>query len=132
VNRDETEKGERRKLNFGHTYGHAIEKCTDCNHGEAISIGMVMACDFSVEKGLLEGASVLRLKRLLEKFELPTTINVRPDKVQDAILKDKKRAGDMLHFVFLNRIGNAVVIETPIDIIQSYAGSWLQANPIDD
>jgi 3-dehydroquinate synthase len=132
VNRDETEKGERRKLNFGHTFGHAIEKCTDCNHGEAISIGMVMACDFSVEKGLLEGASVLRLKRLLEKFELPTSVKVSPDKVHDAIHKDKKRARDMLHFVFLNRIGNAVVNETPIDIIQSYAGSWLQANPIDD
>ena len=132
VNRDETEKGERRILNFGHTFGHAIEKCTDCNHGEAISIGMVMACDFSVDKGLLSSASALRLKRLLQRFELPTAVKVNPDRVRDAIQKDKKRAGDMLHFVFLNQIGRAVVDETPIDALQTYAGTWLQANPTDD
>ena len=91
VNRDETEKGERRKLNFGHTFGHAIEKFTDCNHGEAISIGMVMACDLSVQKGLLTAEAAHRLKRLLQSFKLPTTVKVSPDKVMDAIQKDKKR-----------------------------------------
>ena len=43
VNRDEKETGERRKLNFGHTFGHAIEKTTGASHGEAISAGMVIA-----------------------------------------------------------------------------------------
>ena len=132
VNRDETEKGERRKLNFGHTYGHAIETCTDCNHGEAIAIGMAMACDFSAEKGWLSSESSLRFKRLLGKFMLPTAVKVNPDQIQDAIQKDKKRSGDMLYFVFLNQIGHAVVDETSIDVLQSYAVKWVQANPKDD
>ncbi len=132
VNRDETEQGERRKLNFGHTFGHAIEKCTDCNHGEAVAIGMVLASDFSVEKGLLDRDAALRLKRLLQKFGLPTTINVNPDNIRDAIQKDKKRSGDMLHFVFLDQIGQAVVKETSIDVLQNYVGTWLQANPSDE
>ena len=131
VNRDETEKGERRKLNFGHTFGHAIEICTDCNHGEAVAVGMVMAGDFSVENGWLDRNAALRLKSLLEKFGLPTTVKVNPDDIRDAIQKDKKRSGDMLHFVFLNQIGQAVVNEASIDVLQSYAGTWLQANPLD-
>jgi 3-dehydroquinate synthase len=53
VTRDEREKGERRKLNFGHTFGHAIEKLTGIPHGEAVGIGMVMAAALSVKKGLL-------------------------------------------------------------------------------
>jgi 3-dehydroquinate synthase len=132
VNRDETEKGERRKLNFGHTFGHAIEKCTECNHGEAICIGMVMACDLSVDKGLLTAEAAHRLKGLLQRFKLPTTVKVSPGKVIDAIKKDKKRTGDHVHFVFLNQIGQAVVNETPLGVLQSHVGTWLQANNIDD
>ena len=53
VTRDEREQGERRKLNFGHTFGHAIEKLTGIPHGEAVGIGMVLAATLSVQKGLL-------------------------------------------------------------------------------
>ncbi len=132
VNRDETEKGERRKLNFGHTFGHAIEKVTDCNHGEAISIGMVMACDLSVQKGLLPAEAAPRLKRLLQRFKLPTTVKVSPDKVMDAIQKDKKRSGDNVHFVFLNSIGKAVVNETSLNSLRDHARTWLQSINQDD
>jgi 3-dehydroquinate synthase len=132
VNRDETEQGERRKLNFGHTFGHAIEKVTDCNHGEAISIGMVMACDLSVQKGLLTAEAAYRLKRLLQRFKLPTAVKVSPDKVMDAIQKDKKRTGDNVHFVFLNSIGKAVVNETSIDSLRDHARTWLQSINQDD
>jgi len=127
VNRDETEMGERRKLNFGHTFGHTIEKSTSSNHGEAISIGMVMACDLSVEKGILTGAAAQRLKLLLKKFKLPTTVKMEPDMIIDAIAKDKKRAGDNVHFVFLDQIGNAVVKEIAIEALQRYARTWLQS-----
>jgi 3-dehydroquinate synthase len=132
VNRDETEKGERRKLNFGHTFGHAIEKVTDYNHGEAISIGMVMACDLSVQKGLLTAEAAHRFKRLLQRFKLPTTVKVSPDKVMDAIQKDKKRTGDNVHFVFLKSIGKAVVDETSIDSLRDHARTWLQSINQDD
>ena len=54
VEQDEKEKGERRKLNFGHTFGHAIEKLTSISHGQAVAIGMKMAALTSVKKGLLK------------------------------------------------------------------------------
>jgi 3-dehydroquinate synthase len=57
VTRDEREHGERRKLNFGHTFGHALEKLTGIPHGEAVGIGMVLAAKLSVEKGLLPQTS---------------------------------------------------------------------------
>ncbi len=128
VNRDETEKGERRLLNFGHTIGHAIEKCTDFNHGEAVSVGMVTASGLSVEKGLLASAEVQRLKLLLQKFRLPTKVNVSSDAVLDAIDKDKKRERDKVHFVFLKELGNAVVKEIAIGELKKFAGKWMLAS----
>lgn len=61
VSQDETEKGERRKLNFGHTIGHAIEKTTKCSHGEAVSIGMIMSAKLSERKGTLTRKDVKRI-----------------------------------------------------------------------
>lgn len=109
VNRDEKEQGERRILNFGHTFGHAIEKVEGVAHGEAISMGMVMASDLSVKKGLMTAGEEGRLKTLLHHLNLPTrcTFNTRP--VFDALKKDKKRQGDALHFVFLHGIGHAAI-----------------------
>jgi len=128
VNRDETEKGERRKLNFGHTFGHAIEKCTNFNHGEAVSAGMAFASALSVEKGLLEFVEANRLKLLLEKFRLPTQVDVSSDVISDAIEKDKKREGDNVHFVFLKGLGNAIVEEISMDDLKHFAGNWLQTS----
>ena len=81
---------------------------------------------------MLTDEAAQRLKRLLERFKLPTTVKVSPDKVIDAIQKDKKRSGDNVHFVFLNRIGNAIVNEIPLDTLQSHARDWLQAINQDD
>lgn len=125
VNRDETERGERRKLNFGHTFGHAIEKCTAFNHGEAVAVGMVIAAALSVEKGVLSKADALRLKELLEKFNLPTQANVNVDEILDAIETDKKREGHNLHFVFLKGLGDAIVDEVSLDDLKDAAGKFL-------
>jgi glycosyltransferase involved in cell wall biosynthesis len=72
--RDEREHGERRKLNFGHTFGHALEKLTGIAHGEAVGIGMVIAAKLSVEKGLLASNEARRLERIVHSYGLP----VRP------------------------------------------------------
>jgi 3-dehydroquinate synthase len=109
VNRDELEKGERRKLNFGHTFGHAIEKTADISHGEAVSVGMIIAATVSEAKGLLKNTDTKRLQRLLQDLALPTRIAVDTDRVWDALQKDKKREGDTIHFVLLERIGRTVV-----------------------
>lgn len=109
VNRDETEKGERRLLNFGHTFGHAIEKVSGMSHGEAVSIGMVLASALSVKKGLLPAQEDRRLRDLLAKLQLPNHFASNPQHILDAVTKDKKRAADRIHFVFLNGMGNAIV-----------------------
>ena len=113
VSRDETEKGERRKLNFGHTFGHAVEKTLNIPHGEAVSIGMMMAASLSVERNMLAPMEKDRLRQLLRNLRLPTHIEagcgVSREKVLDALVRDKKRAGEMICFVLLHGIGCAVV-----------------------
>ena len=109
VNRDELEKGERRKLNFGHTFGHAIEKTAGISHGEAVSVGMVIASAVSEAKGLLKNADSKRLQHLLQSLALPTRISVDADRVWDALQKDKKREGDTIYFVLLEQLGRTVV-----------------------
>ena len=109
VNRDELEKGERRKLNFGHTFGHAIEKTAGISHGEAVSVGMVIAAAVSEAKGLVKNTDTKRLQRLLRDLDLPTHIAVDADRVWDALKKDKKREGDTIHFVLLEQLGRTVV-----------------------
>jgi 3-dehydroquinate synthase len=114
VNRDATEQGERRKLNFGHTLGHAIEKVLQVPHGEAVSAGMVLASELSEKKGYLQPEDSNRLSSLLEKFRLPVRFEFNREKVFAAIRKDKKREGDNLKFIFLKKIGEAVVNQISI------------------
>jgi 3-dehydroquinate synthase len=109
VNRDETEKGERRKLNFGHTFGHAVEKTAGIPHGEAVSIGMTVASLLSMNKKMLTEKEVDRIRHLLTLFNLPAGIEADKTKMFDALAKDKKREGDDVYFVLLSGIGQAVV-----------------------
>jgi len=109
VNKDEKEKGERRKLNFGHTFGHAIEKTTGAPHGEAVSAGMVMASELSVRRGHLQPKNAERIKNLLRNLKLPTRLQADRKTVFDALQKDKKRKGDHIYFVLLEDIGKPFV-----------------------
>jgi 3-dehydroquinate synthase len=128
VNADEREKGERRKLNFGHTFGHAIEKKAGVTHGEAISVGMVMASALSVEKGFLTEAEHQRIKTLLGKIGLPTRIQVKMESVLDALEKDKKREGEAVHFVVLNGIGKAIVVGISLNELKNSVNNWIQTS----
>ncbi|OQY55650.1 MAG: 3-dehydroquinate synthase [Desulfobacteraceae bacterium 4572_88] len=115
VNQDEREKGERRKLNFGHTFGHAIEKTSSALlHGEAISAGMVAAAELSEKKGLLRAEETGRIRALLENLRLPTRIEGDRKKIADALRKDKKKEKDRINFVLLHSIGKAIVEEISI------------------
>jgi 3-dehydroquinate synthase len=120
VNQDELEKGARRKLNFGHTFGHAFEKTAGVLHGEAVSAGMVTAAALSVKKGRLSAEDAERIKTLLQKIGLPVTIQAERKRVFDALKKDKKRKGDQIYFVLLNGIGNAVVDQIPIKELEAF------------
>jgi 3-dehydroquinate synthase len=119
VNRDEKEQGERRKLNFGHTFGHAVEKSTGIPHGEAISLGIVVASALSARRGLLSEKDRERIESLLKKLKLPTRLRLDGKGVLDALRRDKKRKGDRIYFVLLHGIGNGVVEEIDINELEA-------------
>jgi 3-dehydroquinate synthase len=112
---DEREtKGERALLNFGHTVGHAIERAGDLFdflHGEAVSLGIVAACEISVRKAGLAEAERDRILRTLRVFDLPTRLpaDFPREKILDAIRFDKKFERQEVRFVVTPAIGSALV-----------------------
>ncbi len=124
VGRDERETGERRTLNFGHTFGHALEKAGRFSHGEAVSVGMALATAISVRRGRLAAAARDRILRLLKQLQLPCAASIDLHRLEDAIRKDKKRAGDTIHYVLLDDIGKAVVEEIGIDELMRLASDF--------
>lgn len=119
VNADVREGGERKKLNFGHTFGHAIEKVTHIPHGMAVSVGMVVAARLSVRRGLLTQADADRIECLLKNIGMPTEIAFDKEEVISALRHDKKRAGDEIQFILLNSIGSAVIENISINELDS-------------
>lgn len=112
---DERESGVRAILNFGHTFGHALESITGYTrllHGEAIAIGMVMAADLSARLGVLEQAEAWRIRSTVEKFGLPVTPPVL-DVAHMAKLMgmDKKVLDGRLRLILARRIGEAYITE---------------------
>jgi len=118
VNADEREQGERRKLNFGHTFGHAIEKTLGVPHGESVAIGMTVAARLSQQRGYLAETDVARLIRLLQAYNLPTAIAADKEAVRNALRKDKKRYGDHIKFVLLERIGKAMIQDVSLQELE--------------
>ena len=109
VNKDEKEKGERRKLNLGHTYGHAVEKVLGISHGKAVSIGIVMAAKLSLSKKTITEQDYNRVINLLKSLNLPVSISEKHTEILDALIMDKKREGDNIHFVLMNGIGDVSI-----------------------
>jgi 3-dehydroquinate synthase len=111
VTNDEFETGDRKLLNFGHTLGHALENQYRLSHGEAISIGMSFASLLSGQHtGFKEPERVLNL---LEQYGLPCFLKFDRDKVMDGIRHDKKKHGDAIDFILLDKIGKGVIRPIP-------------------
>ena len=97
VEADEKESGLRKVLNFGHTVGHAIESNTPAlYHGECVALGMLPMCSEDVRK---------RLIPVLNKLNLPTTVDCDTEKIVDTMSHDKKMSGDMISVVRVERVG---------------------------
>ena len=119
INNDLNEKKSRKLLNFGHTFGHAIEAKYKVSHGEAVSLGIVLAIDISSKFGYLNDKSaIVRVTKLLNKFNLPTDIKCyNKESLLYYVTKDKKSKGKHIDFIVLNSIGNAEVKSLLIDEI---------------
>jgi 3-dehydroquinate synthase len=121
---DERERGERALLNFGHTFGHAIETGVGYGewlHGEAVAAGMVLAARLSERLGFIAGAEVRRLRTLLERARLPVEApRLGADRYLELMRHDKKVASGKIRFVLLRGIGDACVSsDVPADSLRS-------------
>ena len=106
VGRDERESGERRKLNLGHTFAHAIEKLsTEMNHGEAVAVGTSIIARLAVQLGVLSSDDAERIEQLLTALGFTLTPPLPVKRLASAISKDKKVDGDALHIVLPTGIG---------------------------
>ncbi len=109
VQQDEKDLDLRRILNFGHTYGHGIERQYELSHGRAVSYGMMVALDFSVRLGLLDPALKKRVWKLLNTLQLLPDIHPDHQKVMQLMAHDKKRRGEVIPFVLLEEAGKSVI-----------------------
>lgn len=114
VSEDETEKGLRAILNFGHTTAHAIETYTgytEYTHGEAVAIGMVVAARLAHAMGMLPAQAVHRIIRLLKKFELPIHLpECQPAELMTLMESDKKAISGSIHFILPTEIGKVISV----------------------
>lgn len=118
VQEDELERGLRKLLNFGHTFGHAIEKTLHIPHGEAVSLGMCVVNRLAVLEGHLEVNDALRMENLLNRIGLPTDWSkIKLTDLEPLIFKDKKRNAKRIDFVLLSEIGSAFIAPKSFDDI---------------
>lgn len=116
VSRDEREDSVRAILNFGHTFGHAIETVSSYSkykHGEAIAIGMLMACELGVILGSIDPTVKERLQKLLKNLSLPVRADgLNSKSILDAMFRDKKVKNGKIKFIIPDKkIGQVKILE---------------------
>lgn len=110
VEQDEFDNGERMLLNFGHTFGHALEKLyhyQKLSHGEAVGIGMIMMAKCGEAAGLTEPGTAAEIEQVLKKYSLPVSDGMDVGKIVDTARLDKKSRGSTVNLVLLKKIGES-------------------------
>ncbi len=122
VAQDEREGGIRALLNYGHTFGHAIEQVADFSigHGEGVAIGMTMAAALAVKLGMCECEVQERQRQLLQAVGLPWQTNFEPTAIIEAMKNDKKSSNNKTILILPEKIGRAVIVDNaPSELILS-------------
>lgn len=129
VARDERDAGERQLLNFGHSFGHAIERLSDfsVSHGRAVAIGMCVMARAAEKMDLCAKEDAGRLIGMIRVLGLPTECPYREDEVFDAMLADKKRAGDRITLVMFHGIGDCRLHSYTLDEARQVLGLGLSS-----
>jgi 3-dehydroquinate synthase len=110
VKSDKNEIGRRKLLNFGHTFGHAIESKYSLTHGESVSLGIVFSNEIANSLKFLSLESNIRVRKLLSDYSLPINISsFDKQSLTNLIYKDKKSSKDKIDFIVLNKIGSALI-----------------------
>lgn len=116
VEDDELDTGGRMVLNFGHTFGHAIEKkygYSGYTHGMAVAVGMVMASEWGEVRGVTPNGTAERMKKILQSYSLPISAELTAEELSSAAGVDKKGVGAKLNLILLKNIGEVLIY--PID-----------------
>jgi len=114
VERDEFDTGERMLLNFGHTFGHALEtlyKFKKLSHGEAVGIGMAMIAKYGEPAGITEAGTADEIITTLQKYNLPVEDDMEIKKILTATEQDKKNSSNGISLILLKKIGEGFVDE---------------------
>ena len=124
VERDELDRGERRLLNLGHSFGHAIERRSaySISHGEAVAIGMAMIARAAALRGLCTVGTAEEIVSLLRALSLPTDCPYPAEELLAALRRDKKRSASALCLVVPREIGRCELLEVPLDEL----AGWLR------
>lgn len=124
VEEDELDNGNRLILNFGHTIGHAIENIAgygNITHGEGVAIGMSQINRIAEMKQLTPIGTTEKLNRMIRKFQLPIQANnLDKEELYRALTHDKKTRGGNIKIILLEKIGQAKIVQVPIDEMKSY------------
>lgn len=123
VQRDELDTGERAILNFGHTFGHAIEKLgsySGLTHGEAVAAGSAILTRITEAKGFTRKGTSARLDNLLRKYDLPLNSDFTLAEILAATRGDKKSTGKSVKFIFLRAIGECYINKIDFEDIEDF------------
>ncbi|MGP1569756.1 MAG: 3-dehydroquinate synthase [Eubacteriales bacterium] len=120
VEKDEKDDGIRQILNFGHTVGHAIEKCSDfeISHGSAVAQGMYVMVKALAKMGILKVEDAEQIEDMLKTYGFNLNIEYTPSEIMRFALKDKKRKGDSVALVLIDKIGHGYLQKFPISQLQ--------------
>jgi 3-dehydroquinate synthase len=131
---DEHEDGLRAILNFGHTFGHAIEAAggfSTYTHGEAVAIGMVWATELSLRMGLCQPPLLGRLRRLLSTLGLPIALKSHIDGIRDALLMDKKVLAGRSRFILVEGLGQVSIRDdVPSQLVEEVVAEGLRGRSL--
>jgi 3-dehydroquinate synthase len=124
VEMDEKEGGIRAILNYGHTFGHALEKVSEFSilHGQGVAAGMCMVLEMGEKSGLIPADVVQRQKVLIRNTGLPESYDMDREKVYQALFSDKKTVGGKLRFVITPEMGRAEVVTFQPEVVREYLG----------
>ena len=124
VEEDEFDRGSRRLLNLGHSFGHAVELCShySVSHGYAVAIGLAGITRAACEMGACSRETAERIEEILRAFSLPTGTEIPREALLEALLRDKKRQGGDLPLILPEAIGHCRVERVPL----SELSDWLR------
>ena len=120
VESDPYEKGLRNVLNLGHTFAHGLEKISKISHGEAVSIGIVLAAKLSVNLGYLQVKEQVQIESDFKRIGLATVSPVPVVLLFDSIIRDKKRSQNSISFILIENIGKASAYPLEINKLEEY------------